>query len=178
VLADALAPRTTTGQSGAVGGDDEARSAPAPKLVAAWLRLDVLVDPARVPLWASYWIVGGLDTPALRDLAGLNGRDPFDVRDLTAKALHQLGVAVDDLNEAAELVLTDEAERCLAGSTDERVLAAAIDDLYIRSGYADEILRQPLGAEYGLDDEWTGKWGRTDSQLREAVRAACRRQVS
>jgi hypothetical protein len=53
-----------------------------------------------------------------------------------------------------------------------------LDDLYVRSGYADEILRQPLGAEYGIDDEWVGGWGRTDEQLREAVRAACSRKIA
>ncbi len=142
------------------------------------MKLDVLVDPSQVPMWAAHWIVDGLDTPSLRDLAGLDGRDPFDVRDLTTSALHEMGVVVDDLHEAADLVLTDEAERCLAGRTNERALAAAIDDLYIRSGYADELLRQPLGAEYGLHDEWVGGWGRTDSQLRDAIRAACEKQVA
>ncbi len=154
------------------------RDVPSPTLVAAWLALDVLVDPAQVPMWAAYWIVDGLDTPALRDLAGLDGHDPFEVRRLTANALGEMHVAVDDLQTAAELVLTDEAERCLAGLTTERALAAALDHLYVRSGYADEILRQPLGAEYGIDDEWVGGWGRTDDQLREAVRAACARQIA
>jgi hypothetical protein len=154
------------------------RDVPPPKLVAAWLRLDVLVDPARVPMWAAYWLVEGLDTPALRDLAGLAGRDSYDVRDTAMNALAEMGVAVVDLHEAAELVLTDEAKRCLAGLTSERAVVTAIDDLYIRSGYADEILCQPLGAEYGLDDEWIGGWGRTEKELRDVVRAACLKQVS
>lgn len=151
---------------------------PSPELVAAWLTLDVLVDPARVPMWAAYWIVDGCDTPALRDLAGLDGRDPFAVRALTARTLDEMHVVVDDRETAAELVLSDEAERCLAGRSSERSLAAALADLFFRSGYADETLRQPLGAVYGLDDEWVGEWGRTDEQLREAVRAACSRQIA
>lgn len=168
----------TTGQSGAVADSNVQRDVPPPRLVAAWLRLDVLVEPARLPVWAAYWIVDGLDTPALIDLAGLDGRDAADVRNLTERALDELGVAVEGLHEAVELVLNDEAEGCLAGRTGERALAAALDDLYIRSGYADEILRQPLGAEYGLADEWVGGWGRTDRQLGEAVRAACRKQLA
>lgn len=154
------------------------RDVPHPKLVAAWLRLDVLVDPAQVPVWAAYWVADGLDTPALLDLAGLDGRDPFAVRELAAKAFYEMRVDVGNLREAADLVLTDEAARCLAGRIGERELAGAIDDLYVRSGYADEILRQPLGAEYGLDDEWVGGWGRTDDQLRAAMRAACLKQVT
>lgn len=154
------------------------RDVPLPKLVAAWLKLDVLDDPAQVPMWAAYWVVDGLDTPALRDLAGLDGRDPFAVRELTAKALTEMRVAVDDLHEAAELILTHEAQRCLAGRTSERALATALDDFYVRSGCADDILRQPLGAEYGINDEWVGGWGRTDDQLRDAIRAACSRQVA
>ncbi|MCB0980931.1 MAG: hypothetical protein KDB17_09800 [Ilumatobacter sp.] len=154
------------------------RDVPSPRLVAAWLTLDVLVDPAQVPMWAAYWIADGRDTPALRELAGLDGRDPFAVRELTARTLDELHVVVDDRETAAALVLNDEAKQCLAGRTSERALAAALDDLYVRSGYADEILRQPLGAEYGIDDEWIGGWGRTDEQLREAVRAACARQLA
>ena len=129
-------------------------------------------------MWAAYWIADGRDTPALRELAGLDGRDPFAVRELTARTLDELHVVVDDRETAAALVLNDEAKQCLAGRTSERALAAALDDLYVRSGYADEILRQPLGAEYGIDDEWIGGWGRTDEQLREAVRAACARQLA
>ena len=73
-----------------------------------------------------------------------------------------MGVHVLNLREAAQLVLTHEAKQCLAGRITERALAAAIEDLYIRSGYSDELLRQPLGKAYGFDDEWTGGWGRTD----------------
>jgi hypothetical protein len=87
---------------------------PSPLLVAEWLKLDVLVDPGRVPLWAAHWIVDGLDTPALRDLAGLDGR-PYEVRDTTSLALDQMNVSVESLSEAAKLALIDEAERCLAG---------------------------------------------------------------
>ena len=166
------------GQSGVVIEQHEQRDAPSPKLVAAWMSLDVLVDPARVPMWAAQWLAHGLDTTAVRDLAGLDGRDSFAVRELIVKSLDELGVEVSDLHEAAHLVLTDEAEQCLEGRIGERALAAALDDLYVRSGYADEILGQPLGAEYGLDDEWVGGWGRTEDQLRNAVRSACLRQVA
>lgn len=159
-------------------GPQAQRDVPPPQPVAAWLKLDVLVDPGQVPMWAAHWVADGLDTPALLDLAGLDGRDAFEVREMTARALDEMHVVVDNLDEAAGLVLTDEAERCLAGRTSERALAAGLDDLYVRSGYADEILRQPLGAEYGLDDEWIGGWGRADDELRDAVRAACLRQVA
>jgi hypothetical protein len=151
---------------------------PPPELVAGWLALDVLVDPGRVPMWAAHWVAEGSDTPALVELAGLDGRDPYEVRELTVRALDEMGATLHDRAHAARLVLTYEAELCLAGRTNERELAAALDDLYVRSRYADEILRQPLGAGYGLDDEWRGGWGRTEDELRAAVRAACLRQIA
>ena len=39
------------------------------------------------------------------------------------------------------------------------------------------ITSLPLGQLFALDDEWGAGWGRTDEQLREAVRQACAQQL-
>lgn len=42
----------------------------------------------------------------------------------------------------------------------------------------EEMLELTLGDLYGLHDEWGTGWGRTESQLIAAVRAACTEQVA
>lgn len=39
------------------------------------------------------------------------------------------------------------------------------------------ITNLPLGQLFALDDEWGPGWGRTDEQLRAAVRQACAQQL-
>jgi hypothetical protein len=39
------------------------------------------------------------------------------------------------------------------------------------------IISLPFGQLYALDDEWGAGWGRTDEQLRAAVRQACTAQL-
>jgi hypothetical protein len=41
----------------------------------------------RVPWWAAQWLADGHDGEALRELAGLDGRDPHAVTDLIPSAL-------------------------------------------------------------------------------------------
>src|SRR5262245_7644371 len=54
---------------------------PSPRLVAAWLALDML-PTEHLPRWAAFWLVDGYDGAALVELAGLHGDDPREVRDV------------------------------------------------------------------------------------------------
>jgi hypothetical protein len=51
----------------------------------AWLILGTL-PTERVPLWAAHCIAVGYDGQALAELAGLQGDDPHEVRDLRGRA--------------------------------------------------------------------------------------------
>lgn len=64
----------------------ESAGVPSPTLVAAWLTLDTLATE-RIPLFAAHWLASGYDRHALAELAGLDGDDPHDVRDVLADAL-------------------------------------------------------------------------------------------
>jgi hypothetical protein len=158
-------------------GDEVLRPhVPSPKLVAAWLLLHDL-DTTAVPQWAAWWIIDGHDGPAVVELAGLDGKHPLDVRDATAAALEEIGIPEPSLIDAVRLAFDDKAQKCLTGRLDELDLAGWVEHVYIRSDYNDGVLAQPLGETYGIDDEWQGKWGRLEPDLRLAVRDACVAQL-
>ena len=154
-------------------GDEER---PSPELVAARLVIGDL-NVALVPTWASWWIVNGHDGSAVVSLAGLSGSDPFDVREALLAALTEIEVAIPSLADAWPPVAHDRASSCLAGIIDELDLAAWVERVYIDSSYDSAVLAEPLGEIHGIDDEHRGRWGRTDVDLRRAVRTACRAQV-
>ena len=64
---------------------------PSPRLVAAQMRLGILVTES-VPRWAAHWLVQGFDGEALVELAGLSGRDTRSVADILPAALEQVGI--------------------------------------------------------------------------------------
>lgn len=157
--------------------DNPAVPTPTPALVAAWLALDTLPTEL-VPMWAADWLAAGLDGAALGRLAGLSGSDPHDVRDLLPEALAEAGAPVPPVTVATATVAYDHAARlCMDGFASERWVTQKVEELYVNSGYDNDLLEPPLGAVYGLDDEWEGGWGRTPDQLATAVRAACAAQL-
>jgi hypothetical protein len=164
-------------QASHVPNDPEDRpEVPNASLVAAWLVLEHL-DTTSVPMWASWWLVDGQDGEALRQLAGESGSDPFDVRDALLEALDEMNLPLPTISQAARQAFDHEALMCLHDKVSEHSLVRSVESVYIKAGYSDAVLAQPLGATYGLDDEWTGGWGRTDRDLRDAVRSACREQL-
>lgn len=149
---------------------------PRPAVVAAWLVLGGL-PVEDVPMWAAWWLVEGFDGEALRNLAGLSGRDPFEVSDMLPDALGDMGVQLPSAVEACRLTFTVEAARCLRGAVSEEFIVALVERIVVATGYARFVYEQPLGALYGMDDEWGAGWGRRVEDLRLEVRAACHQQV-
>ncbi|GIH19679.1 hypothetical protein [Rugosimonospora africana] len=154
-----------------------AEAVPSPELVAAWFVLGQ-AGLERVPWWAAHWLIAGRDGQALRELAGLNGRDVHEVRDLLPAALAEMSVALPPTTVAAAVVVFDSlARRCLTREAGERWVAQVVEDVVTRAGYSSEVIDLPLGHLYGIDDEWGAGWGRTVGELKAAVRAACARQL-
>jgi hypothetical protein len=150
---------------------------PTPTLVAAWLALNTLPTEL-VPMWTAHWLVDGLDGPALRSLAGQSGSDPYAVRDLLPEALVEAGARIPAVNVATATVAYDHfARMCLDGLASEHWVSQKVEELFVNSGYDNDLLSPPLGAVYGLDDEWEGGWGRTPEALAIAIRAACAAQL-
>lgn len=129
-------------------------------------------------MWAAHWLVQGLDGETLRTLAGLDGRDPNEVRDVLVDALVDAETLMPSRSDAGTIVYTDMARCCLAGEVSERWLVSTIEQLVMEEDDSGGMLAAPLGALYGLDDEWGAGWGRTEPQLIVAVRAACVEQVA
>jgi hypothetical protein len=153
-----------------------AEAVPSPELVAAWFVLGQ-ARLERVPWWAAHWLLAGRDGQSLRELAGLNGRDPHEVRDLLPAALAEMSVALPPTAVAAAVVVFDDlARRCLAGEAGERWVVQVVEDVVTRTGYSFEVAELPLGRLHGFDDEWGAGWGRTVEELKAAIRAACAEQ--
>jgi hypothetical protein len=135
--------------------------------------------PEAVPMWAAQWLVEGLDTPALRELAGLNGRDPDEVREYLTVALEELAITTPtDKVAAAGLAFDRIASLCVSGRANERWVVDKVWELYRHSDYDNHLLGLfPLGGLLGFDDEWDGGWGRPIDELRREIREACELQL-
>lgn len=161
---------------------------PPPALVAAWLALNCLATE-RVPFWAAHWLADGQDGPALRELAGLSGRDPHEVRDLLPAALQEAGadVAARDDFEAVRLarqrasvrlVYRHVAALYLNGLASPRWVIEKVVEIGAGNNHEEAVYDEPLGGLFVIDDEWGADWGRSDDALNEAVRMACRQQLA
>lgn len=133
----------------------------------------------RTPWWAAQWLTDGHDSEALREMAGLNGRDTRALADLLPTVLAEMGVdPLPGTLEAVTMVFRNIAADCLTGRLDERAVVQQVEEIVISHDYASEIIDLPLGLLYGLDDEWQGGWGATVEQLRATVRARCTDQLA
>jgi hypothetical protein len=150
---------------------------PSPDAVAGWFVLGNLATE-RVPWWAAHWLAEGHDGTALRELAGLDGKDPHDVRDLLPAALAEAGATPPASQVAAATeVFRDLAEMLLSRRAEAQSVARRVEEILVRVHYDDGLFRQPLGHLYGLDDEWDGGWGRTPAELTAEVEARCSEQL-
>jgi hypothetical protein len=150
---------------------------PSPALVAAWLPLGA-VAAERVPQWAACWLVTGYDGPVVAELAGLHGDDPREIGDLLPAALAECGVGVPETDTAAAMEgFTRLAQLHADGKAGERWIAIKANEILARLAYPASAIALPLGQLYRLDDEWEQGWGRTDPELRDLTRQACREQL-
>jgi hypothetical protein len=150
---------------------------PSPGTVAALFVLGA-IRSERVPWWAAQWLADGHEGEALRQLAGLDGRDPHAVNDLIQTALADAGVSLPSTPVAiASEAFRHLAEMCLSGQTGERWVAQKVEEVVIHLHYNDDVGDLPLGRLYGVDDEWKGGWGSSVDELKARVRAACIEQL-
>lgn len=151
--------------------------APSPNAIAVWFVLGTLATE-RTPWWAAQWLAEGHDGVALRELAGLNGKDPHAVRDLLPAALAEVGAVLPPTRVAAATeAFRDLAEMHLSRRTDAQWVVQRVEQILVQTEYDDELFSQPLGHLYGLDDEWEGGWGRTQVELKAEVEAKCSEQL-
>ena len=150
---------------------------PSPRAVAVWLVLGMLAVE-RMPWWAAQWLADGHDGQALRELAGLNGKDSHAVRDLLPMALAEMGVKILPTRLAAVTAsFRDLAEMLVSRRADPQWVVKRVEQIIVQAQYDDDVLNLPLGRLYGLDDEWEGGWGRTSADLKAEVEARCSEQL-
>jgi hypothetical protein len=68
-----------------------------------------------VPMEAAQALVSGVDTPTLRDLAGLDHDERLEIRDLIPVVAEQLGVSIEPLKAVFERRVREIAAAYLAG---------------------------------------------------------------
>jgi hypothetical protein len=150
---------------------------PSPRLVAAWMRLDIL-SAETVPLWAAHWLIEGYDGDSITELAGLSGRDTRAVWDLLPAALEEADVPDMTSTQAETKVAFDHIASLHAdGLASWGWVIDIVRETISQGGYAFEFFEQPLAAVYGLDDELEGGWGRAEEELGRAVWSACVEQL-
>ncbi|MEV6561700.1 hypothetical protein AB0M22_38685 [Nocardia sp. NPDC051756] len=151
--------------------------APDVHLLAAWFVLGSLPD--ELPWWAAQWLVEGHDGPALRELAGLNERDPRAVGDLLPEAMAEMGIALpaNDI-DATNVLFCDLAWRCLSGQLDERQVGQKVTEVLAVTNYDSAATHLPLGQLYWIEDEWQAGWGRPAAELEAEVRKQCTAQLA
>ena len=145
--------------------------------MAVWLVLGILATE-RTPWWTAQWLAEGHDGEALRELAGLNGKNTHAGRDLLPTALAEMGVELPPTHLAAAAeTFRDLDNMLLSRRADAQWVVKRVEQIIVQVQYDDDVLNQPLGHLYGLDDEREGGWGRTPAQLTAEVEARCSQQL-
>ncbi|MFI6468569.1 hypothetical protein [Streptomyces sp. NPDC050538] len=105
--------------------DSPVHSTYPPLVEAAWLYQADQVCPEDLPMTAAQALAAGMDTPILRELAGVpRHADPRDIRDTFEQALEELGIDLPDHHLARRYALRRLATRFAAGEVDLAGLAS------------------------------------------------------
>jgi len=137
-----------------------------------WLGADLIwagvLRAELLPSVAAEFLARGLDTPALRELAGLD-LQPFDLRDATD--LYADAVAETSMPSSPEDLRLRRVAHVLAVSwASGRVSTpAALKHFYRLAVWLDYPEDAAVMRLYALDDEWNGGWGQTREQIEHEV---------
>jgi hypothetical protein len=112
-------------------------------------------------------LVDGLDSPSLRELAGIRKEDARRTGwELAERALAELGQTISDDASARRLLARAIAREIVTGAVSEFVGSRRLWGLFSGDGNYPDF----AGALIGIEDEWEGGWGRTQHELRAEVR--------
>ncbi|MGW3351623.1 hypothetical protein ACWDA3_50715 [Nonomuraea rubra] len=130
--------------------------------------------PDELPMLAAEALARGVDSPALRELAGLFSHEVREARDLFYLAMEELGSPVPDMEEARPRMMAMVARRALRG---EMSLPAAAHEVYWQSCYIStswpartEIMTAFLSLQTAWEDHPEKR-----ARIEEHTRAAMRR---
>ena len=170
--------RMGTWTNASVEGEMVSDVVPTPDEVATFTPLD-RVPLRRMPWWAAEWLTQGYDGDSLRLLAGLNETDLFEIADLMPAVLNEVNASLPgDTKDALNRSFSYVARLCLDGRLTEQAAVQMVEHLIAAGGFDVDFYSLPLGASFGLDDEWEGRWGRSSEALTAEVRRLCEVQIS
>jgi len=122
-------------------------------------RLD-LVSSDDLPHLAARWLaLDVVDTESVRQLAGENPRDRWTIEQLLADSVCEADVTVPSDAAAVQRIAVDWVTTMWRESMDTRWAVGTLASL----GQTDADF--DLGLFIGLDDEWSGGWGRLEPDL-------------
>lgn len=125
----------------------------------------LLVRSDELPDLAARWLAADLvDTESVRLLAGHDRHDPWALEQLLADSVSEANVEVPSDTVTAQEVAGDWVSTTWQQTRDTRWAVATLAHL----GETDPEF--DLGLFIGLDDEWSGGWGRLDTDLKEAAK--------
>ena len=108
-----------------------------------------------IPLVAAGLLEMGIDSPTVRELAGLTGVESSQAHDLFRRVLQEMGRSTPTLNQAARIIARDLASRAVAKGANLRGLAASGARLAAALDYHTDLM--PF---YVADDQYddSGMW--------------------
>lgn len=128
-----------------------------------------------------------MDGQGLRELAGLHGDDPHDVRDVLPRALSDAGVSLPEpVSDAEQLAFREGsieviyrwiAETFIAGRAGPRWVVDKVCEVVVNNSYDDVSMAGPMGVLWQIDDEWDMGWGRGNDELVREISSACMAQI-
>lgn len=125
----------------------------------------LLVRSDELPDLAARWLASDVvDTESVRLLAGYDRHDPWALEQLLADVVSQANVAVPSDPDTVQKIAVDWISSTWRQTQDTRLAVATL----ARLGETDPEL--DLGLFIGLDDEWSGGWGRLDADLNQAAK--------
>ncbi|MFC9248066.1 hypothetical protein ACFT7S_29800 [Streptomyces sp. NPDC057136] len=119
----------------------------------AWQYVAEVLRSEDLPMLAAHALVGGHDSPALRELAGLPRRsDATEVRELYVQALGELGVPLPDEETAGRRLLVSLAFGLVQGGLSPKEVADRLS-IMVAAHTQEETQFLSIAAEYS---EWIG----------------------
>lgn len=126
-----------------------------------------------LPDLAAHWLASeALDTGTVRMLAGHDPHDPWGVESLLAQVVEEAGLAVPNGPEQRQRIAEAWVTSRWHNTGDTRWAVGTL----ARLGQVDP--RLDFGLFIGIDDEWSGCWGRDEASLRELAENELRRLPS
>ena len=119
----------------------------------AWQYVAEVLSPKELPMLAAHALADGLDSPALRELAGLPRRgDESEIRELFVQTLHELGIPLPDEETAGRRLLVSLAFGLADGELSPQDVAGRLS-MTVAARTEEETRFLSVAAEYS---EWLG----------------------